>query len=96
MSNYFDKPGSALESLIPGWAVQFKEGCSCKDMALKMDRWRTAGCEAREDMIVAHLMEQSDRLIAVFRGIPTPLRRMAARRLFAKAIQLSKIESESR
>ena len=96
MNQFYDKPGSALESLIPGWAVQFKTGCKCKDYRDKMDKWRTRGCEAREDMIVAHLMAQSDKLIAVFRGIPTPLRRMAAKRLFRKAIELSKIESESR
>lgn len=94
--SHYNKPGSALESLIPGWAVQFKTGCKCKDYRDKMDRWQTRGCEAREDMIVAHLMAQSDKLIAVFRGIPTPLRRMAAKRLFRKAIELSKIESESR
>jgi len=29
-SNY-NKPGSALESLIPDWVVQFKDGCKCKD-----------------------------------------------------------------
>ena len=90
--SFHNKPGSALESLIPGWAVQFKTGCKCKDYRDKMDRWQTKGCEAREDMIVAHLMAQSDKLIAVFRGIPTPLRRMAAKRLFRKAIELSKIE----
>ncbi len=89
---FHNKPGSALESLIPDWAVQFKTGCKCKDMRDKMDKWRTSGCEVREDMIVAHLMAQSDKLIAVFRGIPTPLRRMAAKRLFRKAIELSKIE----
>ena len=93
---FHNKPGSALESLIPDWAVQFKTGCKCKDYRDKMDKWQTRGCEAREDMIVAHLMAQSDKLIAVFRGIPTPLRRMAAKRLFRKAIELSKIESESR
>ena len=92
MSQFHDKPGSALESLIPDWAVQFKTGCKCKDMRNKMDKWQVKGCEAREDMIVAHLMAQSDKLIAVFRGIPTPLRRMAAKRLFRKAIELSKIE----
>ena len=90
--SFYNKPGSALESLIPDWAVQFKTGCKCKDMRDKMDRWQIKGCEAREDMIVAHLMAQSDKLIAVFRGIPTPLRRMAAKRLFRKAIELSKIE----
>ena len=90
--SFHNKPGSALESLIPDWAVQFKTGCKCKDMRNKMDRWQIKGCEAREDMIVAHLMAQSDKLIAVFRGIPTPLRRMAAKRLFRKAIDLSKIE----
>lgn len=92
VSEFHNKPGSALESLIPDWAVQFKTGCKCKDIRDKMDRWQTRGCEAREDMIVAHLMAQSDKLIAVFRGIPTPLRRMAAKRLFRKAIELSKIE----
>lgn len=91
-SKFHNKPGSALESLIPDWAVQFKTGCKCKDYRDKMDRWQVKGCEAREDMIVAHLMAQSDKLIAVFRGIPTPLRRMAAKRLFRKAIELSKIE----
>ena len=92
MNQFHNKPGSALESLIPGWAVQFKTGCKCKDYRDKMDKWQVKGCEAREDMIVAHLMSQSDKLIAVFRGIPTPLRRMAAKRLFRKAIELSKIE----
>lgn len=96
MSEFYNKPGSALESLIPGWAVQFSKGCKCKDYRDKLDRLGTEAAQKKEDEIVAHLMSQSDRLVAVFRGIPTPLRRMAARRLFYKAIQLSKIESESR
>ena len=90
MMSFYDKPGSALESLIPDWAVQFKSGCSCKDMKIKCDRWGTKGCEVRKDQIVSHLMEQSDRLIPVFRNTPTALRRVAALTLFKKAIKLSK------
>jgi len=88
-SNY-NKPGSALESLIPKWAVQFKTGCKCKDFRDKMDKWQTAGCEARRDTIVSHLMSQSDLLIPVFRGIPTALRKAAATRLVNKAIEMSR------
>ena len=90
-----NKPGSALESLIPDWAVQFKGNCSCKDMAEKMNRWETAGCKLREKEIVLHLEKQSDRLIAVFRGMPKSLRKIAARRLFAKAIKLSEADLPS-
>ena len=87
---FYNKPGSALESLIPDWAVQFKTGCKCKDFRDKMDKWQTAGCEARRDTIVSHLMSQSDLLIPVFRGIPTALRKAAATRLVNKAIEMSR------
>jgi len=87
---YTNKPGSALESLIPKWAVQFEKGCKCKDFRDKMDKWQTAGCEARRDTIVSHLMSQSDLLIPIFRGIPTALRKAAATRLVNKAIEMSR------
>ena len=85
-----NKPGSALESLIPDWVVQFKEGCGCKDYRKKMDRWGTEGCIARENQIVGHLMEQNDKLIPMFRGIPMSLKKIAAKKLLAKAIELSR------
>jgi hypothetical protein len=47
-SSFHNKPGSALESLIPDWVVQFKKGCGCKDFRKKMDGWGTEGCIARE------------------------------------------------
>jgi len=87
---YINKPGSALESLIPKWAVQFEKGCKCKDFRNKMDKWQTAGCEARKNTIVSHLMSQSDLLIPVFRGIPVALRKAAATRLVNKAIGMSR------
>ena len=87
---YHNKPGSALESLIPDWVVQFKKGCGCKDYSKKMDRWGTDGCLAREKEIVGHLMGQSDKLIPIFRGIPKSLREAAAKKLLAKAIEISR------
>ena len=87
---YHNKPGSALESLIPDWVVQFKKGCGCKDYSKKMDRWGTDGCIAREKEIVGHLMGQSDKLIPIFRGIPKSLREAAAKKLLAKAIEISR------
>lgn len=90
VGGYHNKPGSALESLIPDWVVQFKKGCGCKDYSKKMDRWGTDGCIAREKEIVGHLMGQSDKLIPIFRGIPKSLREAAAKKLLAKAIEMSK------
>ena len=90
MNQYHNKPGSALESLIPKWAVQFEKGCKCRDMRDKMDKWGTESCEGRKDTIVAHLISQSDLLIPIFRGIPTALRKSAATRLVNKAIEMSR------
>jgi len=88
--SYFNKPGSALESLIPDWVVQFKTGCKCKDFRDKMNKWGTEGCVARENQIIGHLMQQSDKLIPVFRGLPQSFRKAAANKLLAKAIEMSK------
>ena len=88
--SYLNKPGTALESLIPKWVVQFKDGCKCKDYRDKMDKWGTEGCIARENEIIGHLMQQSDKLIPVFRGLPQLFRKSAAKKLLAKAIDISK------
>jgi hypothetical protein len=87
---FHNKPGSALESLIPDWVVQFKEGCGCKDYRKKMDGWGTEGCIARENQIIGHLLKQNDKLIPMFRGIPMSLKKIAAKKLLAKAIELSR------
>ena len=88
--SHYNKPGSALESLIPDWVVQFKKGCGCKDYRKKMDGWGTEGCIARENQIIGHLLKQNDKLIPMFRGIPMSLKKMAAKKLLAKAIELSR------
>lgn len=88
--SFHNKPGSALESLIPDWVVQFKEGCGCKDYRKKMDGWGTEGCIARQNQIIGHLLKQNDKLIPMFRGIPMSLKKMAAKKLLAKAIELSR------
>ena len=88
---FHNKPGSALESLIPDWAVQFKKGCGCQDMKKQMDVLGTEGCKTVKnyEMIVDHLMKQSDKLIPMLRGIPHSFRERGARRLLDKAIKLS-------
>ena len=89
-NEFKNKPGTALESLIPDWVVQFKKGCGCKDFRKKMDGWGTEGCIARENQIVGHLLNQNDKLIPMFRGIPMSLKKIAAKKLLAKAIELSR------
>lgn len=89
-SDFKNKPGSALQSLIPDWVVQFKKGCGCKDMRIKMDRWGTDGCIARENQIIGHLLQQNDKLIPMFRGLPKSIKKLAAKKLLDKAIKLSR------
>lgn len=79
-------PGTQLAKLIPDWAVQFKDGCGCKDMQIKMDRWGPDGCEDRFDTIVNHLMTQSERLIPAFQMVPGPMRKAVARQMLRYAI----------
>lgn len=86
---YHNKPGSALESLIPKWAVQEKEECSCKSMKLKMDRMGSVECSKRIEEIVQHLLQQDKKLIPVLQSVPKSLQRAAATKLVKKAIKLS-------
>jgi len=78
--------GTELSNLIPDWAIQFKEGCGCKDFAKKMDRWGVAGCIERSDQIVAHLLSQEEHLLPMLRMVPAAMKRMAAKRLLNRAI----------
>lgn len=89
-SDFKNKPGSALQSLIPDWVVQFKKGCGCKDMRIKMDRWGTEGCISKENQIIGHLLQQNDKLIPMFRGVPKSIKKLAAKKLLDKAIKLSR------
>lgn len=83
----YGKVGTELAKLIPDWAIQFKDGCGCKDMQIKMDRWGIAGCEAHRYEIVTHLLSQSDMLVPVLRAVPIGMRKVAAERLLNKAIK---------
>ena len=79
--------GTELSKLIPDWALQFKGGCECKDMAAKMDKWGPDGCYQRRDHIVAHLMAQSDHLIPAFKLVPPAVKKIVAGKLLKKAIR---------
>jgi len=93
-----EKVGTELSKLIPAWAVSMKEGCGCKDMAKKMDRWGVDGCERRRASIVRHLTGQTEKLIPAFRVaagvLPKAIKERAAGKLLDKAIENAKIEKE--
>ena len=82
-----DGVGTELSKMIPDWAIQFKDGCDCKDMQKKMDMWGPDGCDVRRGRIIAHLMVQSDRLIPAFKLVPDAMKKIVAERLLNKAIK---------
>ena len=86
---YYNKPGSALASLIPDWAVQSKKKCQCENMRDRMDAWGTVGCKIRAISIADHLVRQGSHLIAPLSILPENLKKSAAKRLVEKAIELS-------
>ena len=90
LSKSFNKVGTALESLIPEWAVKDRSGCDCKSWVRKMDSWGVSGCEANREAIITRLVSQRQRLIPLLRGIPEPLARIGAGKLLDKAIKIAK------
>ncbi len=85
-----NKPGSALQTLIPQWSLKQNASCSCKSYAKKMDGWGTQGCEEKKPEIVQHLMDQQKELIGILKVIPASVKRKTAEQLVDKAITLSK------
>lgn len=91
--SFVNKPGSALASLIPEWAIDGKKGCKCRDMAAKMDRWGIEGCLLNRQTIINHLVRESSvKLIPILKLAPMALRRAGANRLFDRAINLANEE----
>lgn len=89
-TDFKDRPGSALASLIPDWAVSNNDGCKCQDFSRKMDKWGTARCEERASHIVEHLMSQRQFLQPVLSHLPGTMLRYGAYRLVRRAIWMSK------
>ena len=79
--------GTEMSKLIPDWATQFKGKCSCKDTAKKWDSYGVDWCERNRDMIIAHLLSQSEHLIPAFRLVPDSMKKVVAGRLLNKAIR---------
>lgn len=79
--------GDELRLLIPDWVVRDKDStCGCDDWRKKLNRWRVRGCRENEDLIIDHLVSQSDELIVALRMSPKILRRVVARNLIRRAI----------
>ena len=85
---FTDRPGSALESVIPKW-LPAGDGCACNDWKKKMDRWGHAGCLLRREQILTKLLHASTQLPLILRSMPEALRRAGANRLLDKALALA-------
>ena len=52
-------PGTELKKLLGKIGIVERNGCKCRDMAVKMDRWGPDGCEQHMDKILEHLKVQA-------------------------------------
>ena len=82
--------GTELSRLIPDWAVKQGSGCNCKSVAKKWDKYGVAWCERNRELIVGHLLGQSDHLIPAFKLVPEAARKLVADKLLNKAIRAAK------
>lgn len=91
MADYKGRPGDALESLIPKWALNDREqkGCDCKKWIEKMNK-SISWCEIHQDEIVEHLVSSKEFLISPLNKAPSAVVRVGAKRLVRKAIELAK------
>ncbi len=86
LSNAREQVGTALESLIPQWALKQRRGCDCKSWVRKMNQWGVEGCEDNFETIVDHLVGQKKYLIPALQLVPDSLARVGAEKLLRKAI----------
>ena len=89
MADYIGKPGSALESLIPDWAVDDKSGCGCKSWIKKMDQGGCDWTEKNRAPLVAHLVRQKKRLVSPMDKAPDVVCAMLANQMVSKAIRMA-------
>jgi hypothetical protein len=89
MDDFKNRPGSALEHIIPHWVVAKGGGCGCKDYAKKMNIWGTEGCKQRRQDIVSHLLGQEEVLMPILKLIPNIGKEVIARSLVDRAIRMS-------
>jgi hypothetical protein len=84
--------GTELSKLIPKQLEH--KGCGCRDYARKMNKWGVAGCEARRNGIVDHLVFKA-RSDALLGWVPKFATRKVAEKLLDTAIQRVKKEKEN-
>lgn len=90
-SDYRNKPGTALKSLIPEWFLGETKNCGCLNFEMKMNGYGVSGCEGEHfEEIVDHLMQQRNKLKRVFCLVPKSMQRIVAKRLLTNAIELAK------
>lgn len=82
--------GTALESLIPQWALKQRSGCDCKSWVKKMNKWGVEGCEDNFETIVQHLVGQKKYLVPALQLVPDALARVGAEKILRKAINSCK------
>ena len=80
--------GTELAKFIPDWAVQFKEGCKCRDVQAQMNRKGTQWCRDNELRLVQHLLSQDERLVTFLQLVPAPIKKVTAMHYLRKAIAI--------
>lgn len=83
------RPGSALASLIPDWAVNDTKGCGCKSMQKQMDKLGIQWANANREMLINHLVGQKKYLTGPLRLVPDAVARLGAEKLLDKAIEMA-------
>ena len=86
----FDNVGNCLAKLIPEWAVASREGCKCKDIQDKLNRWGTDNCEKNLELIVQRMKKQKKYLRGAMSMIPDSVAECGVRYLVKKAIKMSR------
>ena len=82
--------GTELSKMIPDWAVADKKGCKCKSMSAKWDKYGVDWCERNVNLMVAHMLGESDRLIPTLKKVPKAVKRLALMQMIKAAIKNAK------
>ena len=88
--------GTELRKMIPKWAVTENDAsCGCKKTAEKWDKYGIEWCVRNRELIIDHLMGQSDHLLGILRAIPATVRRAMVAHTVTVAIgRARKVEND--
>jgi len=84
--------GTELHKMIPRFLE--RPGCSCKNWAKKMNIWGVDGCVNNKQLIINHLVSESNRRV-LFSWVPSSATKVVATRLVESAINTVREREEN-